>query len=108
MWRVHEHFERVQDCLRRSLSKNKDDTTSKVQYEEKNTNNKNYSVIKQHEDEIKRQKEDILKLQTTFTIMKLEIYDLRPANKELKVTKFESSKYSKTIIATIETKKERV
>ena len=37
--------------------------------------------------------------------MKLKIYDLRPANKELKVTKFESSKYSKTIIATIETKK---
>ena len=37
--------------------------------------------------------------------MKLKIYDLRPANKELKVTKFESSKYSKIIIATIETKK---
>ena len=45
------------------------------------------SVIKQHEDEIKRQKEDILKLQTMFTKMKHEMHDLRAENKELKVTK---------------------
>ena len=88
-----------------SLSKNKEDTTSTIQYEKKNIDNKYESVIEQHEDEIKRQKEDILKFQTTFTIMKHEIDDLRTENKELKVTKSESAKYSKSITATIETEK---
>ena len=88
-----------------SLCKNKEDTTSKIQYEKKNIDNKYESVIKQHEDEIKRQKEDILKFQKTFTIMKHEIYDLRAENKELQVTKSESAKYSKSIVATIETGK---
>ena len=37
--------------------------------------------------------------------MKHEIYDLRAENKELKVTKSESAKYSKSLIATIEMEK---
>ena len=82
-----------------SLSEdNEASTTSKKQYEEKDINNKSKKVIEQHKDEIKRQKEDILKFQTTFTRMKEEIYTLRADNKELKVTKSESNQHSKNVV----------
>ena len=87
------------------ISKYKEDTTSNTKYEEKDKDNKDDNVIKQHEDEIKRQKEDILKFQTTFTMMKQEIYSLRAENKELKDTKSESTQYSEKIVAAKETEK---
>ena len=85
--------------------KYKEDTTSKTQYIEKDINNKDKNGIKQLEDEIRHQKDDILKFQTTFTLMKQEIYSLREENKELKVTKYESTQISKNKAANVVTEK---
>ena len=52
-----------------SLSGDKEDTTSKKKYEEQNndSNDTPENVIKKLENEIKSQKQDILKFQKTFT-----------------------------------------
>ena len=66
-----------------SLSGDKEDTTSKKKYEEQNndSNDTPENVIKKLENEIKSQKQDILKFQKTFTQMKVDIYKLRAENK---------------------------
>ena len=88
-----------------SSSKDKEDTSSKTQYYEKDINNKDKNGIKQLEDEIKHQKDDILKFQTTFTMMKREIYSLRADNKELKDTQYESTQKKKNKYANNVTEK---
>ena len=88
-----------------SSSKDKEDTTSNTQYKVKGIKNKDKNGIKQLEDEIKHQKDDILKFQTTFTMMKREIYSLRAENKELKDNKYESTQNSKNKYANIVTEK---
>ena len=51
------------------------------------------------------QKDDIPKFQTTFTLMKREIYSLRAENKELKDNKYKSTQNSKNKYANIVTEK---
>ena len=87
-------------ATKESSTKDKEDTTSKTQYKEKNNIHSDKNCIKQLEDEIKHQKDDILKFQTTFTMMKREIYSLRAENKELKDIKYKSTENSKNYIVT--------
>ena len=88
-----------------SSSKDKEDTTSKTKYKMKDIKNEDKNGIKQLEDEIKHQNDDILKFQTTFTLMKREIYSLREENKELKDAKYKSTQNRQNKATNIVTEK---
>ena len=69
------------------LSEDKEDTTNKTKHVEQNKD-KNYtmeSVFPKLNNEINRQKQEILEFQSTFMQMRAEIYKLRAENKTFKL-----------------------